>query len=257
MTLDTTPPSETTAIHTRLLKCSLEIEDARAYWSHRDPHVPPTAQAAFDGWWFSGKSLNRTSVLLSNFQARFDAFPHALEVLRRWRVMDPTTRALICHWHAQLADPMYRVFTGAWLAERRLTSRPEVTLDLVVGWVTAQGPGRWTMTTRLHFASKLLSSALAAGLVGTNRDPRPLRSPRVDDDALGYLLHLLRGVRFEGTLLDNPYLRSVGLDSHTSLDRVRALDGVHLQRQGDLIDLTWDHNTLLAWATARGLWVDA
>ncbi|MCX5953197.1 MAG: hypothetical protein NTZ40_06835 [Cyanobacteria bacterium] len=35
--------------------------------------------------------------------------------------------------------------------------------------------------------------------------------PLVPDDALTYLLHLLREVDFEGTVLANPYLRSVGL----------------------------------------------
>ena len=39
-----------------------------------------------------------------------------------------------------------------------------------------------------------------------------MRAPDVPDEALAYLLHLLREIDFEGTLLDNPYVRSVGLN---------------------------------------------
>ena len=88
----------------------------------------------------------------------------------------------------------------------------EIVLPGDVEVVADQGPGRWTMATKVQFASKLLSAAYAAGLVASRRDPRPLTVPRVPDDALEYLLYLLREVEFEGTLLDNPYVASVGLD---------------------------------------------
>jgi hypothetical protein len=61
------------------------------------------------------------------------------------------------------------------------------------------------MTTRIQFASKLLSAAYSAGLLAGNRDPRAVVFPRVPDDALEYLMYLLREVTFEGTLLSNPY----------------------------------------------------
>jgi hypothetical protein len=39
---------EVTHVHTRLLKCALEIEDSRAYWAHTDGSEAVTAQRAFD-----------------------------------------------------------------------------------------------------------------------------------------------------------------------------------------------------------------
>jgi hypothetical protein len=38
---------------------------------------------------------------------------------------------------------------------------------------------------------------MAAGLIASRRDPRPLTLPPIDDLALGYLLCLLKGTRFE------------------------------------------------------------
>jgi hypothetical protein len=95
-------PAEATAVQTRLLKCALEVEDARAYWGNAGP---VTAQRAFEEYWFGARSLSRIAVLLSNMRARFDAFPAALSVLQGWPSMSPDTRRLVCHWHLQLADP--------------------------------------------------------------------------------------------------------------------------------------------------------
>lgn len=79
---------------------------------------------------------------------------------------------------------------------RRSGPRTEVIRDLVVAWVGERGAGRWTMATRVRFASKLLSAAFSAGLVASNRDPRPLVIPRVPNEALEYLMYLLREVQF-------------------------------------------------------------
>src|SRR4051812_49688856 len=53
--------------------------------------------------------------------------------------------------------------------------------------------------------------------------PRPPRSTLFpyttlfrSEFALTYLMYLLRGVSFEGTLLENPYLASVRSEEHTS-----------------------------------------
>lgn len=243
-------PREATEVHTRLLKCALEVEDSRAFWAHADD-AGATAQAAFDEYWFGARSLARIEVLLTNMRARFGAYPAALEALHRWPHMTPDTRRLICHWHLQLADPLYRRFTGLYLVARRVGPRPEVTRDLVVGWVDQQGPGRWTMSTRIQFASKLLSAAYSARLVTTNRDPRPLGLPRVPDDALEYLMYLLRGTEFDGGLLDNPFARSVGLEGGLLEARLRGLPGLEFSRQGDLIDFGWRHESLRAWAEAN------
>jgi hypothetical protein len=243
--------AEAVAVHTRLLTCTLEIDSARAWWRHPavDDDVVVSTQA-YEQAWFGARSLDRVKVLLANLRARFDAFPEALAVLRVWEGMEPTTRQLICHWHLQLSDPLYRAFTGHFLVERHDTGRPEVTRDMVTTWVGAQGPGRWTMRTRIQFASQLLVSAKAAGLVDNLKDPRRLVFPRVDDVALSYLLYLLRSVGFAGTLLDNPYTASVGFTPRALEDRLRSLPSLHFSRQGDVVDFGWRYPTLSSWAMA-------
>ena len=244
-------PAEATQIHTRLMRCALELEEARAYWAHTDGSRQATAEEAFADYWFGARSLPRIKVLLANMRARYDAFPPSLAVLHRWPEMAPDTRRVIGHWHLGLADPLYRAFTADYLEARRQGARAEVTRDLVIRWVGDQGPERWTMSTRIQFASKLLSAAHSAGLVSSTRDPRPLAYPRVPDDALEYLAYLLRELDFEGTLLDNPYLASVGLSGGLLTDRLRALPGLDFRRQADLVDLGWRYPDLVAWADAR------
>lgn len=244
-------PREATQVHTRLLKCALEVEDSRAYWAHADGLGSASAQRAFDEYWFGARSFSRIEVLLANMRSRFDAFPDALETLRRWAHMPPDTRRVVCHWHLQLADPLYRAFTGEYLVNRRLGLRVEVTRDLAVNWIVQHGSEEWTMATRIQFASKLLSATFSAGLVATNRDPRPVVIPRVPDDAVEYLMYLLREVQFEGTLLQNPYVASVGLEGSSLEDRLRSLPGLAFRRQGDLLDYGWRYPDLRAWSDAN------
>lgn len=236
--------------HSRLLKCALQVEETRAYWERRRGG-PPTPVKAFEGYWFGAKSLARVEVLLANLRHRYEAFPPSLEALGRWRGMSAQTRRVICHWHLQLADPLYRHFTSSYLDERRKSLRQEVTRALVAEWVEAHGPMGWTRGTRIQFASKLLSSAFAAGLVGSARDPRRLTLPRVEDEALEYLLYLLREVEFDGTLLDNPYLRSVGIDGADLERRLAPSPAVRLERQNSLVDFRWSYPDLSAWAAGR------
>jgi hypothetical protein len=244
--------AEERRVHTRLVACALQVEDSRAYWQHADPDgVRPTARRAFDAYWFGARSLARTQVLLANLRARFDAFPAALRVLHAWTDMTPETRRTVCHWHLQLTDPLYRWFAGDYLVERHRAERPHARRDLVVEWIEGQAPGRWSVATRMKLASKLLSAAHEAGLVGSVRDPRPLTYPRVLDHALAYLMYLLRGVAFEGTLLDNPYLRSLGLQGLELEARLRALPGLGFRRQGHLVDFEWSYPDLEAWAAAE------
>ncbi len=242
---------EATQVHTRLLKCMLEVENSRAYWQLAASAGPQDAtERAFKESWFGARSLERVTVLLSNFRVRFDAYPHALSVLNGWAHMDPVTRAVICHWHVQLADPMYRDFTGVFLAQRHASGRAEVTRDVVIRWVEDQDAGKWTPKTRVKFASNLLATAKSAGLVKTARDPRPLVYPRVGEAALTYLLYLLRGVEFAGTLVENPYLASVGIDRRTAEDRLRTNPALTFRAQGDLMDFGWKHADLESWAAA-------
>lgn len=243
---------ECSTLHTRLLKCTLEIEHSRAYWRHLAERTGLVdARSVHAQFWFGARSLERTGILLTNLRARFDAFPGALPALRIWDGMAPLARRLICHWHLQLSDPLYRRFTGDYLVERRQRVPAEVSHGPVVKWVAEQDSGRWGMGTRVQFASKLLTSALAAGLIGSNRDPRSLLWPRVDDLSLAYLLYLLRETAVAGSLLANPYLASIGLTGSALESRLKTLPGLRFRRQGDLIDWGWVYPDLVTWAAAQ------
>ena len=244
--------SETTDVHTRILRLALGIEESRSYWEHVDPAVPVAGRglSSFEQRWFGSKSLERVRFLLSNLGDRYDAYPEALGVLRRWRSMDASERQVICHWHLQLSDPLYRRFTGQFLVERRALRDPKVDRDVALRWVKNEFPDRWSEATCVQFASKLLSAASEAGVISPKRGPRALLLPKVPDLALAYLLHLLRGLRFGGTLTENSYLASVGLVEGFLDQRLRALPGISFRRMGQLTEFDWQAPTLTTWAEA-------
>lgn len=245
-------PAEATQVHTRILRLALGVEDSRSYWEHVDPSVPPGDRAvvAFEQRWFGAKSLERVRFLVSAFVERYDPFPEALAVLRRWHSMDAPTRQMICHWHLQLSDPLYRRFTGEFLVERRAARDAKLDRDITLRWVKSEFPDRWSAATCVQFASKLLSAASEAGLVSPKRDPRSLPLPKVPDLALAYLMHLLRGAAFQGTLTDNLYLASVGLTEGFLDQRLRGLPGLTYRRMAHLTEIDWDAPSLSAWAEA-------
>jgi len=245
-------PAEETEVHTRILRLALGIEESRAYWANVDASIPPGKRAiqAFEKRWFGAKSLVRVKTLLGYLAARYDAFPEALAVLRTWREMDPATRQVICHWHVQLSDPLYRRFTGEFLLERRTLHDPKVDRPAVARWIRQTFPNRWCEATVIQFASKLLSATSEARLVSSARDPRELLLPKVPDRAIEYLLYLLRGVGFEGTLTENAYVCSVGLGAGFLDQRLRTIPGITLRRMGRLAELDWAHPTLSEWAEA-------
>jgi hypothetical protein len=243
-------PSEASAAHTRILRLALGVEDSRSYWENVDPSVPVAQRAlvAFEQRWFGSKSLERVRFLVSCFVDRYDSFPAGLAALRRWRSMDAATRQVLCHWHLQLSDPLYRRFTGSFLVARRGLFDAKVDRDVVVRWVKGEFPERWSDATVVQFASKLLSAASEAGLVSPKRDPRALLYPKVPDVALAYLLYLLRGLRFAGTLTENPYLASVGLSEGFLDQRLRALAGLTFHRMAHLTEFEWAAPDLETWA---------
>jgi hypothetical protein len=247
-------PEEATVVHTRLLRITLAVDESQAYWENAAPDLPSTAMAgvAFEGRWFGGKSAARVRQLLHDMASRYAAFPESLAVLRRWSAMSAATRRLVCHWHLQLSDPLYRRFSGLFLTERRAAGAAAggLTRDLVARWVRAEGGERWAPATCVQFASKLLTTAFEAGLVAGRRDPRPLATPRIPDDAVAYLLYLLRGIRFAGTLFDNPYLASVGLTGPLLDARIAHLDDLTLRRIGDVVDVEWRAPSLEAWGAS-------
>ena len=246
-----TRPREETELHTRILRVTLSVDDAQAYWESTDPAASQDdlALVAFEQRWFGVKSLAQIKRVLADFAARFDRFSSAFEMIRRWRPMPAMVRPLICHWHLQLADPLYRRFTGEYLVERRRSARATADRDHVARWVRDLGSDRWAHSTSIQFASKLLSTGLEAGLVAGRKDPRDLPFPSVPDGALAYLLFALRGIDFAGNLLENPYLSSVGLEGSILDDRLRRLPGLTFRRLGDVIDLDWSAASFEGWTS--------
>lgn len=250
---DTPPPeraAEETTVHTRLLRLALGVEDSRAYWLHVDPSIAGEGrlQRAFEERWFGAKSYQRVRTLLANFAARYDAFPAGFDALRRWGSMSPSTRRLVCHWHAQLSDPLYRRFTGELLPQlrRRGAARP-LDRDTAIRWVGDTFPERWAHATRIQFGSKLLSAVTEARIATGGRNPRALPTPEVPDEALEYLLYLLRTVQFSGTMTHNPYLASVDLEGPFLDRRLRSLRSLEFRRMGELVELEWKYRGLAEW----------
>jgi hypothetical protein len=245
-------PAEVTVVHSRLLKIALATHESRAYFAHVEPGMSSRERAtrAFEERWFGAKSEARVRDLLANFQLRYDAYPSALAALRALGRLDAASRTLVCHWHLQLADPVYRSFTGQWMVERRRAVAP-FDRSVVVRWLRDQHGERWSQSTCVQIASKLLSAASEARLCSAKRDPRALLSVLVPDDALAYVLYLLREVSFEQTLVDNPYLRSVGLASSALSERLRGHRDVSLRQMGDVFEFEWAYPSLARWAEAR------
>jgi hypothetical protein len=243
---------ETTEQHSRLLRCSLCVEESRAYWSNIDPTDPRASiSSAFTGSWFGAKSEAWTAELLANMRVRFDAFPPSLRVLGAWRTMSPEARRVICHFHVQLTDPLYRAFAGVLLPARRQAMRPEVYRQTVIQWTAEHGPARWAVKTQLQFTTRLISCATAAGVLQGSRDPREAVAPRVPDHALEYILYTLRMIHFDGTFVVNPYLASLGLVGGALVDRLRTLRTVEFRQVGDVYELDWRYPDLEAWATSE------
>ena len=240
---------ETTVVHTRILRCMLAVDDCYAYWQHVDLSVPVSqrATAAFELRWFGTKSEARVRTIMTDMVERFDAFPEAIELLHRLGTVPANLRPFICHVHTQLADPIYRRFTGEYLPTRRVQGYTTIDRDTVARWVDAFEPARWSTTTCIKFASNLLATAFDVGLIGGRRDPRKLTLPIVPEVILGYALYLLRGVGIEGSLTDNPYLRSLGITPEVARTMAPRVPGIRFAELGGLVELSWLAPSLAPW----------
>lgn len=239
--------NEATEVHTRILRLSLGAEESRAYWAHVDPRVPLDERPAIaiERGWFPGKSPARVRYLVAACAERYDAFPDGLEALRRWRSIDGASTRVVAHVHLMLSDPLYRAFAGELLLARRRGAGP-LDRDVVRAFIEERAPGRWAGVTARQAAQKLLAAAHEAGLVSA-RDPREHHTAPVPDLALAYLLQLLRGIRFEGTLLHNPYLASLGLAGDVLAHRLAGLGPLGV-RAGDGGSPAFVDPDVVAWA---------
>jgi hypothetical protein len=237
-------------VHTDLIRMTLMVDICQAYWEHRSPDIRSEERVtrAFADRWFGNRSMDWLGRLLGAMARRFDAFPAGLAALHIWRPSDPAVRQIICHWHMQLADPLYRGFSGEWLLQRRLLTEPVVDLERVARWLDASYPGRWSIPTTRKLASKLISSATEAGLVTGKGSARQPVFPNVPDAALAYGLYLLRDCAISGSLLENPYLASVGLTDAILERRLTRVPGLSFRRMGALVDWHWEHADVVAWA---------
>lgn len=243
---------ESEKAHARLRQVSLAVEESWLYWQHARPDVAANSRVeqAFAERWFGSKRMSRVRVLLYTFAERFDAYPPALEVLHLWCPTDLDTRRAICHWHTQLSDPFYRRFTGDFLPSRWSRREPTVDSDAIVRWVEGEVGERWSPATTLRYAQGLLAAATEAGLCREGAGKRALMAPRVPDDALTYLLYLLRAIDRRGGMLDSPYLTSVSLGGVLLEQQLRRLSALSYRRHGELHDFGWRFDDLRAWARA-------
>lgn len=246
------PPAEATTEHTRILRVMLVAADSAAYW-RAAPAVGSFAERtrfAFEARWFGTKSEARVKTLMGDMGRRFDAFPAALEALRVWRPPADVAQ-WVCHFHTQLADPIYRRFTGEFLPARRTQGYSTVDRDIVARWMQQTWPERWSLATCVKFGGNLLATAAEAGVIVDRKDPRKLSLPRPPSAAVEYLLYLLRGVEIATPLLSSPYLRSVAPDAEAQADVLRSLRGVRVSALADVREITWEYPDLLTWVTAQ------
>jgi len=243
-------PSEVTEFHTRLLRITLEVDACATYWSHVNPdlsHADRAIQADVERW-FGDRSTARVRKLVDEISSRFDPFPEAIEVLRKWTNMPDATRRLICHWHVQLTDAVYRDFTGNMMPQLHTQQGALLTRELVAQWIEKVSPGRWADSTKLKYSGNLVTTAAEAGLISQPAQGRVPQIPDVSDDALAYLLHLLKGIDIAGSLTDNPYLRSVGMHGTRLETAIARLAG---KPDAGSFDLTWMAASLGEWAARR------
>ena len=247
-----TPPAEATFFHTRILRCTLAVDDSYAYWRRVDPDASAavSARVAFEARWFGMKSEARVRTLVTDMAERFHAFPEALALLHALETVPSHLRPLICHVHTQLADVIYRRFTGELLPTLRAQGVTGIDRRTAGDWVDGLAPGRWALTSSVKFGANLLSTAFEAGLVGGRRDPRALKLVTVPDVMLGYVLYLLRGVSFEGTLTDNPYLRSLGVTAASFGSYAPRIPGIRYAELGGTAELVFTEPDLRTWGLA-------
>lgn len=253
MAHELSPPCEGNRQHNRLQKLALGIEESRVFWQAHDPSLSPAEEnrRAFEQRWFGMKSAERVGNVMADMRGRYVAYPAALEVLAAWRDMPAAVRRLICHWHLQLADPIYRHFTGNWLASQRQEGAQEITFAAVARWVGESNDKDWSPATVRQVAGKLLSASGEAGLLGPAPDPRAIEWPNVPEVALAYAIHLLREVRIQGDILDNPYLASVALEGDSLRERLRKVDWIKIRQIGGTREIDWRYPDLNSWAKER------
>lgn len=192
--------------HTGLLRLGLDPEASRVFWQRAPAEVPASELLAMAraGNWFPQHSEARVKYLVSHLQRRFPGPIRA--VLQRWKPELLGQEPIVCHWHLQLTDPLYRGFTFGFLLPRWSIGSDELGLDQVQDWLRRRkGSDKWSPATLRRLASGLFSAATEAGLLAlAGRSQRTLKKPQVNAQSIEYLFAVLDGL--EQPVDPAPYL---------------------------------------------------
>ncbi len=236
--------AERQEVQTRLLRVGLAVDESRAYWRLADPTIPSQdlVERAFEEQWFGTKSIQRVSYLINTVSDRIGG---GTEELLAWDPEDAQDRAWVCHWHLQRTDIIYRQFTDQYVCELLKSDDPVLDKSSTLEWLHTLAPGRWNGSTADRLATGLISSLSEAGYCDVTPLPRPLAAPVLSDHALAYLLYLLKRMTFEGSLLDNPYIRSSASESSLK-QRLQQLPNFDAESANNS-NLQWTHDSFTSW----------
>ena len=241
--------TEVSKIHTRLLRSTLLEEDSQSFWRNYNGESQEEAvEKAYNDYWFGNANKATIKRTLGNLFERFVNFPQCLEVLKLWTDMTVQERAIICHWHVQMTDILYRRFTSEFLPSRFVYSPPTFHKDQAQQWVYGFMAEKWAGTTQAQMASKMLNCIRNTGLVSSeNKETIQLRYPLISNRCVTYLLYTLREITFNGSLLENPYFKSVGLTGSFLTSQVNQSPSISIQQTGDHTSFEWKHPSLIEW----------
>lgn len=204
-----------TSEHTGLLRMGLEVKASMLFWKRAEAGENPKErrQRALHEGWFPSLSEARLRYLLGELEKRFHG--PALDALKIWKPEAERQAPLVCHWHLQWSDPLYRDFSSGYLVG--LWAQPErgITVAGVEGWLEQRGShSGWSPSTRRRLASGLLAAASQAGFLQGNGRQRDLRTVTADGPSLAYLRALVRNqdgadrlaeeILLSGTVAESP-----------------------------------------------------
>ena len=172
--------------HTGLLRMGLEVEASRIFWklaTEGETSRERRARASAEDW-YPDFSEARLRYVLSELERRFP--PATRSALRAWSPEEQS--ALVCHWHLQWSDPLYRDFTSSYLVTAWAMPDQGIGVSDVEGWLLQRGTHHgWSPSTRRRLASGLLGAATEAGFLAGHGRRRELRTVGVDRTSLAYL----------------------------------------------------------------------
>ena len=208
---------EVTTPHTGLLRLGLALSQSVVFWerAREDKPVKALQEQAVAEEWFGSLSATRTRYVVGQLSKRFPF--EAREALSFGDGLEPHQAQLRCHWHLQLADPVYRRFTSQYLLGRWTSPHAMVELEGVIKWVGGLPLAQdWKTVTVRRMGSGLLSAATEAGLCqGGGKKERILKVPRSEPEDIIYLRTVLSRAQAMDSL--PLYMNSIGQSMEESV----------------------------------------